>query len=81
MIKALVDITYRQARRLVVLVVGASVVAVGVALIFLPGPAFIVIPAGLAILGIEFAWARRFLRRVRLHISEQHRKLRLRNQG
>jgi uncharacterized protein (TIGR02611 family) len=81
MIKALVDITYRQARRLVVLVVGASVVAAGVALIFLPGPAFVVIPAGLAILGLEFAWARRFLQRVRLHISEQHRKLRLRNQG
>ncbi len=26
-----------------------------------PGPAIIVIPAGLAILGIEFAWARHWL--------------------
>jgi hypothetical protein len=34
-------------------------------MIVLPGPAFIVIPAGLAILGIEFAFARRWLRRLR----------------
>lgn len=80
MIKAFVDITYRQARRLVVLVIGGSMLVVGIALLFLPGPAFIVIPAGLAILGLEFAWARRFLQRVRQHISEQHRRLRLRNQ-
>lgn len=80
MFKALVDITYRQARRLVIFVVGMSVLALGVVLIFTPGPAFVVIPAGLAILSIEFAWAKRFLQRVRQHISEQHRRLRLRNQ-
>ena len=80
MIKTLVDITYRQARRLVIFVVGMSVLALGVVLIITPGPAFIVIPAGLAILSIEFAWAKRVLRRVREHISEQHRRLRLRNQ-
>ena len=81
MIRSLVDITYRQARRLVILVTGVTVVLVGVALLFLPGPAIIVIPAGLAILSIEFAWARRFLHRVRHHSSEQHRRMRLRNQG
>jgi len=31
----------------------------------LPGPAFIVIPLGLAILATEYAWARRWLRKVR----------------
>ena len=80
MIKAFVDITYRQARRLVIFIVGMSVLALGVVLIFTPGPAVVVIPAGLAILSIEFTWARRFLQRVRKHISEQHRRLRLRNQ-
>ncbi len=81
MIKALVDITYRQARRLVIFIVGMSVLIFGVLLIFTPGPAIVVIPAGLAILSIEFAWAKRFLHRVRQHISEQHRRLRLRNTG
>jgi hypothetical protein len=31
----------------------------------LPGPAFLVIPAGLAILAIEFAWAKHWLRQAR----------------
>ncbi|MGH8491386.1 MAG: PGPGW domain-containing protein [Gammaproteobacteria bacterium] len=53
--------SYKLARRMVVGVVGATVVLLGIAMIVLPGPAFIVIPIGLAILGIEFAWARRWL--------------------
>jgi uncharacterized protein (TIGR02611 family) len=55
----------RHARRLVVLVVGLTVLAIGIALIVLPGPAFIVIPIGLAILGTEFVWARRLLQRLK----------------
>ena len=51
----------RQARRLIVLVIGITVLAVGIALLVLPGPAFVVIPIGLAILGTEFVWARRLL--------------------
>lgn len=57
--------TYRQLRRLAVLVVGGSVVGVGLAMVVLPGPAVVVIPLGLAILGAEFEWARRLLRRAR----------------
>jgi tellurite resistance protein TerC len=59
----------RGAWRLIILVVGGSVLAVGVAMIVLPGPAFVVIPAGLAILATEFVWARRLLRRVRDYAS------------
>jgi uncharacterized protein (TIGR02611 family) len=51
----------RHVRRVVVFVVGLTVVAIGVAMIVLPGPATVVIPAGLGILAIEFAWARRIL--------------------
>jgi uncharacterized protein (TIGR02611 family) len=52
-------------RRVIVSVVGATVLLIGVALLVLPGPAFIVIPVGLAILATEYAWARRWLKRVR----------------
>ncbi len=55
----------QRIKRIVVTVVGGTVLALGVALIVLPGPAFLVIPAGLAILAIEFAWARRWLRSAR----------------
>jgi uncharacterized protein (TIGR02611 family) len=51
----------KHARRVAVLIIGSTVVLFGIALIVLPGPAFVVIPAGLAILATEFAWARRWL--------------------
>jgi uncharacterized protein (TIGR02611 family) len=58
-------ITYKWAKRVAVAIVGFTVLAVGIAMIVLPGPAFIVIPVGLGILGLEFAWARRWLRKVK----------------
>lgn len=57
--------TYKAARRVVIGLVGATVTLIGIALIVLPGPAFLLIPLGLAILGIEFAWARHWLRVVK----------------
>ena len=59
----------RQVWRLVILVVGCTVVGIGVAMIVLPGPAVVVIPAGLAILASEFLWARRLLDRVKAKIN------------
>jgi hypothetical protein len=55
----------KYARRVVVAIVGMTVLLFGIALTVLPGPAFIVIPIGLAILATEFAWARRWLKIVR----------------
>ena len=55
----------RSVRRVVVAVVGMTILLGGVALLVLPGPAFIVIPIGLAVLAIEFEWARDLLRRAR----------------
>jgi uncharacterized protein (TIGR02611 family) len=52
-------------RRIIVSVIGATVLLIGIALLVLPGPAFIVIPIGLAILATEYAWARYWLRKVR----------------
>jgi uncharacterized protein (TIGR02611 family) len=55
----------KYARRVVVAIVGTTVLLLGIALIVLPGPAFVVIPVGLAILATEFAWAKRWLKIVR----------------
>jgi uncharacterized protein (TIGR02611 family) len=57
--------TLQQARRLVVIVVGFTLLLIGVAMLVLPGPAVVVIPAGLAILATEFVWARRLLHRMK----------------
>lgn len=61
----LAAVTVKQARRLIIAVVGGTVLFIGLALLVLPGPAFLVIPLGLGILATEFVWARRLLRRVK----------------
>jgi hypothetical protein len=50
-------------RKVIVAVIGGTVVLIGLVLLVLPGPALIVIPIGLVILASEFAWARHVLRR------------------
>lgn len=69
MIKKTVNTTYKAARRIAVAVVGTTIVLLGIVMIVTPGPALIVIPIGLAILGVEFAWARRWLKGLRETIS------------
>lgn len=69
MIQRTIHVTYKVARRIVIGVVGATVVAIGMVMIVTPGPALVVIPVGLAILSVEFAWARHWLRKLREAIS------------
>ena len=66
----------RLARKVAVAVIGSTVLAFGIALIVLPGPAFVVIPLGLAILATEFLWARRLLRRVRQGATSVYQRVR-----
>ncbi len=60
----------RLLRRVVVLVVGGLVVLTGVVMLFTPGPAILVIPAGLAILATEYQWAKSLLSKFRQHFGQ-----------
>ena len=73
MIQKTLNVTYKVARRIVVGVVGATVVLLGLVMLVTPGPALVVIPVGLAILSIEFTWARMWLRKLREAISSNNR--------
>jgi len=44
---------------------GFTMLIAWIAMIVLPGPAFIFIPAGLAILATEFMWAKKLLQKVK----------------
>lgn len=61
---------YTVAKRIVLTIVGFTVLAIGIAMLVLPGPAFVVIPVGLGILGLEYAWARRWLAKVKAKSEE-----------
>ena len=41
---------YAKARKVVVAVVGTSILLIGIAMVVLPGPAILVIPLGIAVL-------------------------------
>ena len=73
--------TYRIAKRIAIGMVGGSVLIVGVLMIVLPGPAFVVIPVGLGILSLEFAWARIWLKKARARAEDLAHQLKTRKAG
>jgi Flp pilus assembly protein TadB len=57
--------TFQQAKRLIKIVFAVTLLAMGVAMLVLPGPGVVVIALALAILSGEFIWARRLLERMK----------------
>ena len=51
--------------KLVVTLVGSVVALIGVVMLVTPGPAFVLIPLGLAILATEWDWAKRWLEKAK----------------
>lgn len=60
-------------RKLIVGLIGGTVLLIGLAMVVLPGPAIIVVPIGLAILATEFAWAQRMGARARKMFDKARR--------
>ncbi|VTR77884.1 PGPGW domain-containing protein [Cellulomonas hominis] len=76
----------RLTYKVVVTVVGGSVVAVGIALLVLPGPGWLLIFLGLGILGTEFPAVRRLTDRFKAFVmrvwqSWRDRRARRRGEG
>lgn len=64
----------RFIRKVFVAIAGFTVLLIGIAMIVLPGPAFIVIPLGLAILATEFVWAQALLHKAKSMIARSEDK-------
>lgn len=57
--------TLRQAKRLIIAVIGFTVVLIGIVMLVTPGPGWLVIFLGLSLLAAEFVWARRLMKRLK----------------
>lgn len=57
--------TIQQAKRLMKIILGFTLLALGVVMIFTPGPGWLTIVFGLGVLAAEFVWARRLLDRMK----------------
>ena len=55
----------KRIKKVFVAILGFTILLVGIALIVLPGPATLVIPAGLAVLATEFVWAENLLKKIK----------------
>jgi uncharacterized protein (TIGR02611 family) len=61
--------TVKQAKRLITVVMGFTVVLVGIIMLVTPGPGIVAILLGLAMLGTEFVWARKLMKRFNHHAN------------
>ena len=59
----------RQVKRLIIAVIGFTVLAIGLAMVVLPGPALLIIPVALGILATEFVWAKNLINKVKSKFS------------
>jgi uncharacterized protein (TIGR02611 family) len=55
--------------RIAITVLGVSIVLIGIVLLPLPGPGWLIIFAGLGVLATEYVWAHRLLRRARTMVT------------
>lgn len=70
-----------QTRRIVVLVVGLTLVSAGLVLLVLPGPGLLLILLGLTVLALEFVWAKTMLTKVRAKADQAIAEVRRRRPG
>ena len=66
--------TLKKLKRIIVGVIGFTVLIIGILMIVFPGPAFIIIPLGLSILATEFLWARKLLDKVKDRLRKNKSK-------
>ena len=60
-------------KKVLMALIGGTVVLIGVAMLVLPGPGALVIAGGMAILATEFIWARRAMRNAKSAIAKVRR--------
>lgn len=65
-------VVLRHAWRTIIIVVGSTLILIGLAMLVLPGPGIVVIIAGLAILAREFIWAQGLLERAQTSAKRQY---------
>ena len=66
---------FKHTKRFFVLLIGVTVVGIGIALLVLPGPGILVMIGGLALLATEFAWAEGLLHKAKLYYQRTKKKI------
>ena len=70
----LIKVKLARIKKIAVTIIGFTVLIFGIILIVFPGPAFIVIPIGLAILATEYVWAKKLYDKMKNRIQKMIKK-------
>lgn len=66
----LLNASLKGVKRMIIAVVGFTILLVGLVMVVTPGPAILVILIGLGILSSEFLWARRLIHKLKNKIKQ-----------
>ncbi len=64
----------KQIKKMLIFLVGITILVFGIALLILPGPGILIIILGLTILAIEFVWAEALLIKLKGHAHKLKNK-------
>ncbi len=73
--------TVQQAKRFFKILIGFTLLLVGIVMLVTPGPGWLIIALGLAVLAAEFVWARRLLDRLKAQGARLRNTVRATNSG
>ena len=65
-------------KKVFIIIVGGTLLTLGIALLVLPGPGLPILATGIAVLATEFLWARRAMRKMKGVVANVRRKSGLR---
>lgn len=60
----------KKIKRIFTIIIGMTILAIGILMIVLPGPAIVFVPLGLTILATEYLWARIWLDKIKKKSDE-----------
>ncbi len=67
--------TIKSAKRMIVIIFGFTILLLGIALLFLPGPGILIIILGLFILSAEYIWAKRLMNKLKSGVDKIKNKI------
>jgi len=67
-------VSYKLAKQIVIGVIGGTILLGGIIMLITPGPGLVIILLGLAILAVEFTWAKLWLKKVRHSVTPEGRQ-------
>ncbi|MCI5073243.1 PGPGW domain-containing protein [bacterium] len=69
------QLLFKHLKKLLIFIVGLTIIIIGIALLVLPGPGIVTIAVGLGVLSLEFVWAKRLFEKAKTYSKDQFEQI------